>query len=168
VTQDIMYAPTGNNGKPVIDIAGSPYTDVVMTGHGPWTFQAGRFADDVLCSSHHCSAFALNLTHVDAARLDRITGTWLLAQARKYRDEDGGIRWVIAIDGKVMRGAWTDENDKVTLFSAMLQEEALTIVHVRVPDGTNEITQVKALAKELGIQAEKPCSPRSTPRTATM
>jgi hypothetical protein len=59
------------------------------------------------------------LTHVDAAELDRITGNWLLAQARKYRDKDGGIRWVIAIDGKVMRGAWTDENDKVTLFSAM-------------------------------------------------
>lgn len=92
------------------------------------------------------------LTRVDAAELDRITGTWLLAQARKYRDGDGGIKWVIAIDGKVMRGAWTDENDKVTLFSAMLQEEALTVAQVRVPDGTNEITQVKALAKEFGIQ----------------
>jgi predicted transposase YbfD/YdcC len=92
------------------------------------------------------------LTRIDAAALDRITGTWLLAQARKYREEDGGIKWVIAIDGKVMRGAWTDENDQVTLFSAMLQEEALTIAQVRVPDGTNEITQVKALATEVGIQ----------------
>ena len=92
------------------------------------------------------------LTHVDAAGLDRITGTWLLAQARKYRDEDGEIKWEIAFDGKVMRGAWTDENDQVTLFSAMLQKEALTVAQVRVPDGTNEITQVKALARQLGIQ----------------
>jgi predicted transposase YbfD/YdcC len=92
------------------------------------------------------------LTHVDAAELDRITGTWLLAQARKCRGEDGVISWVIAIDGKVMRGAWTDENDMVTLFSAMLQEEALTVAQVRVPDGTNEITQVKALAEEIGIE----------------
>jgi predicted transposase YbfD/YdcC len=92
------------------------------------------------------------LTNVDAVKLDRITGTWLLARARKYKDEDGGIKWVIAIDGKVMRGSWTDENDKVTLFSAMLQEESLTVAQVRVPDGTNEITQVKALAEELGIQ----------------
>jgi hypothetical protein len=107
------------------------------------------------------------LTHVDAAGLDRITGSWLLAQARKYRDEDGGVKWVMAIDGKVMRGAWTDENDKVTLFSAMLQEEALTVAQVRVPDGTNEITQVKALAKELGYRTGKPCSPCSTPHTAT-
>ena len=48
--------------------------------------------------------------------------------------------------------AWTDENGSVTLFSAMLQEEAITVAQVRVPDGTNETTQVKALAKELGIQ----------------
>jgi len=92
------------------------------------------------------------LTGIDAAELDRITGTWLLAQARKYRSEDSVINWAVAIDGKVMRGAWTDENDQVTLFSAMLHEEALTVAQVRVPDGTNETTQVKALAKELGIQ----------------
>ena len=105
------------------------------------------------CYRYPCQTTIWNvLTHVDAAELDRITGTWLLAQARKYRDEDGGIKWVIAIDGKVMRGAWTDENDQVTLFSAMLQEEALTVAQVRVPDGTNETTQVKALAQELGIQ----------------
>src|SRR6266566_2057696 len=42
-----------------------------------------------------------------------------LAGAKGYRE--------IALDGKVMRGAWTDENDKVTLFSAMLHREAVTI-----------------------------------------
>ena len=41
------------------------------------------------------------LTNVDAAELDRITGKWLLAQARKENGEDGEIEWVIAIDGKV-------------------------------------------------------------------
>ena len=94
----------------------------------------------------------LTLTSVDAAELDRITGTWLLSQARKRREGDGSYTWEIAIDGKVMRGAWTDENDKVTLFSAMLQSEAVTIGQVRVPDGTNEITQVEALINEIGIQ----------------
>ena len=92
------------------------------------------------------------LTHVDAAELDRITGTWLLSQARKFKGEDGGTEWIISIDGKVMRGAWTEENDKVTLFSAMLQDEGLTVAQVRVPDGTNEITQVKSLAEKIGIQ----------------
>lgn len=81
------------------------------------------------------------LTRIDAAELDLITGAWLFARARK----DGKTEWVIALDGKVMRGAWTDENDKVTLFSAMLHREAVTIAQVRVPDGTNEITQAGTL-----------------------
>ena len=44
----------------------------------------------------------------------------LFAQTRK----SGNDEWEIAVDGKVMRGASTDENDKVTLFSAMLHHEA--------------------------------------------
>ena len=50
-----------------------------------------------------------------------------------------------------MRGAWTDENDKVTLFSAMLHREAVTIAQVRVPDGTNEITQAGRLLDTVEI-----------------
>jgi hypothetical protein len=47
------------------------------------------------------------LTKFDAAMMDRITGAWLAAQARKDEESE----WAIALDGKVMRGAWTDEND---------------------------------------------------------
>ena len=86
-------------------------------------------------------------TRIDAAQLDLITGTWLAAQARKNTEGE----WVIAVDGKVMRGAWTDENDKVTMFSAMLHHEAVTIAQVRVPDGTNEITQAGTLLDAAGI-----------------
>ena len=81
------------------------------------------------------------LTGIDASELDRITGVWLSAQARK----SGENEWEIALDGKVMRGAWTEKNNKVTLFSAMLHREAITIAQVRVPDGTNEITQADTL-----------------------
>src|SRR6266699_2533989 len=87
------------------------------------------------------------LTRIDAAQLDRVTGTWLAAQARKNAEGE----WIIAVDGKVMRGAWTDENGKVTLFSAMLHREAVTIAQVRVPDGTNEITQAETLLDAAGI-----------------
>jgi predicted transposase YbfD/YdcC len=87
------------------------------------------------------------LTRIDAAELDRITGTWLYAQARRRKKGE----WEIALDGKVMRGAWTDENDQVTLFSAMLHREAVTIAQVRVPDGTNEITQADALLDTVKI-----------------
>lgn len=91
------------------------------------------------------------LANVDAAELDRIIGAWLLSQARKERQEDGSFTWVFAMDGKVMRGSWTDENDKVTLFSAMIQAKGITIAQVRVPDGTNEITQVEALVNACDI-----------------
>ena len=87
------------------------------------------------------------LTRIDAAQLDLITGAWLAAQARKNAEGE----WIIAVDGKVMRGAWTDENDKVTMFSAMLHHEAVTIAQVRVPDGTNEITQAGTLLDATGI-----------------
>ena len=89
------------------------------------------------------------LTRIDAAELDMMTCAWLFAQARK----SGNDEWEIALDGKVMRGAWTDENDKVTLFSAMLHREAVTIAQVRVPDGTNEITQADAILNTVEIPA---------------
>ena len=88
-------------------------------------------------------------TRIDAAELDVITCAWLFAQARK----SGNDEWEIALDGKVMRGAWTDENNKVTLFSAMLHREAVTIAQVRVPDGTNEITQADAILDTVEIPA---------------
>jgi predicted transposase YbfD/YdcC len=94
------------------------------------------------------SAIRYVLTRIDAAMLDTITCAWIFAKAS--RDADKG-EWVIALDGKVLRGAWTDENDKVTLFSAMLHDEAVTVVQVRVPDGTNEITQAEAILEAAEI-----------------
>jgi hypothetical protein len=91
------------------------------------------------------------LTRIDAAGLDSITCAWLFAQARK----SGSDEWEIAVDGKVLRGAWTGENDKVTLFSAMLHREAVTIAQLRVPDGTNEITQADALLDVAEIPEEE-------------
>jgi hypothetical protein len=82
------------------------------------------------------------LGRIDAARLDRLVGAWLAERAR--RDADRLL--VIAVDGKVLaRGSWTDANDKFTLFSAMVHGPAVTTAQVKVPDGTNEITQVKQL-----------------------
>ena len=81
------------------------------------------------------------LEDVDAGELDRVVGGWLRERVR--RDEKGAT--VIAIDGKVLRGAWTGENDKFTLFSAMIQKVGVTVAQVQVPADTNEITQVEAL-----------------------
>ena len=85
------------------------------------------------------------LQRIDAAELDRLVGAWLYARA--WRDADGLL--VITVDGKVLRGAWTDANDQVTLFSAMIHARAVTIAQIKVPDGTNEITQVKELLQDI-------------------
>jgi hypothetical protein len=85
---------------------------------------------------------------VDGNALDMTAGAWLFQRARKNREGE----WEFALDGKVVRGAWTDENGQVTLFSAMIHREAITIAEVSVPCGTNEIT----LAGELPGAMETP------------
>lgn len=92
------------------------------------------------------------LTKIDADELAAITGEWVAGQSPGKPDAE----WRIAIDGKVLRGAWTSENDQVTALSAMIHEVGLTIGQVRVPDGTNEITQVDALLSALPISPGEP------------
>jgi hypothetical protein len=92
------------------------------------------------------------LTRIDAGLLDTIIGRWLMAHA--WRDTDGML--VIALDGKVLRGAWTDANNQVTLFSAMLHGTGIPIAQIRVPDGTNEITQVSALIDTITVNPTQP------------
>lgn len=92
------------------------------------------------------------LCSIDAWILDKIVGEWLAVHAPK---SDDGDLW-IAVDGKVLRGSWTDENDQVTLFSALIHCDEITIAQVRVPDGTNEITQVSALLDALPIPSHMP------------
>lgn len=83
----------------------------------------------------------LALTNIDADGLDAVAGAWLRHRARP----DAGGTMAVAIDGKVLRGAWTDENEQFTLFSAMIHRIGVTIAQVQVPKDTNEITQVEAL-----------------------
>lgn len=89
------------------------------------------------------------LQSIDAGALDLLIGSWLFERA--HRDTDGLL--VIAVDGKVLRGAWTDDNGQVTLFSAMLHGVGVTVAQIRVPDGTNEITQVDTLLAGIPVGA---------------
>jgi predicted transposase YbfD/YdcC len=87
------------------------------------------------------------LCDVDADELDRAAGTWL----RSNIGVDAGGVLALAIDGKVLRGSWTDENAQFTLFSAMVQKVGVTIAQVEVPAGTNEITQVESLLEAVPV-----------------
>ncbi|WP_131785498.1 transposase family protein [Protofrankia symbiont of Coriaria ruscifolia] len=52
----------------------------------------------------------LLLKTIDVDALDVAFGTWLFAQATRKRGE----QLALAIDGKVLRGAWSDENTQVS------------------------------------------------------
>jgi predicted transposase YbfD/YdcC len=77
---------------------------------------------------------------LDAEALDVITGGWLRALAAAGRLDR--LLTAIAIDGKWLRGV---ANGQVKLFAAMLHEEKVVIAQHRIPDDTNEITQVREL-----------------------
>jgi predicted transposase YbfD/YdcC len=80
------------------------------------------------------------LQALDAARLDEITGSWLRALAAAGRLD--GLLEAIAIDGKWLRGV---ADGQVKLFAAMLHDDGVIIGQHRIPDDTNEITQVRQL-----------------------
>lgn len=85
------------------------------------------------------------LDRIDGDEMDEIVGKWLFENS----DSAAGSEWEIALDGKVMRGAWTAENEKVALFSAVKHRDAVTIAQVIVPDGTDETSQAAALLEDL-------------------
>jgi hypothetical protein len=79
------------------------------------------------------------LQALDAEALDVIIGTWLRALAEAGRLDR--LLTAIAIDGNWLRGVATGQ---VKLFAAMLHDDKVIIAQHRIPDDTNEITQVTA------------------------
>ncbi len=82
---------------------------------------------------------------IDVAALDARIGCWLFAQTTW----ENGEQVTIAVDGKVMRGAWVDEKTQVKLLAALIHGRGLVVGQIRVPDDTNEITQVENLLDQL-------------------
>lgn len=90
----------------------------------------------------------ITLSGINADQFDALAGEWL--RERATPGSDGTM--TVAIDGKVLRGAWTDENEKFTLFSAMIHGLGVTIAQIQVPAETNEITQVEDLLDTLPVR----------------
>jgi predicted transposase YbfD/YdcC len=89
------------------------------------------------------------LIGLDAGELDAAVGAWLRGHAAC--DAEG---WALALDGKDLRGSWSDDG-RLVLFSAMIHRshhsDAVVVGQVAVPEGTNETTQVKALLDDMDI-----------------
>lgn len=85
---------------------------------------------------------------IDAQTVDTLVCLWVASRARqRIADHD---RYGIAIDGKVVRNSGGGF-DNVKLFSAMLHNEAVVVAQLRIPDDTNEITQVKPLLDGIDV-----------------
>ena len=98
---------------------------------------------------------------VDADAADRRVGAWLHAQAtaaaiaagRATSADTGGLVG-LAMDGKVIRNTIAPggaAGGEIKLFSALLHDEAIVIAQLRIPETTNEITQVEALLAEVDL-----------------
>jgi predicted transposase YbfD/YdcC len=83
---------------------------------------------------------------IDTEILDEVIGGWLRSLAGAGRPD--GLLTAIAIDGKWLRGVL---DGQVKLFAAMLHEEKVMIAQHRIPDDTNEVTQVKALLENVDL-----------------
>jgi predicted transposase YbfD/YdcC len=130
-----------SNFRQIRDMAADMPPSLLAKLGGRWCWLLGRFR----CPSERTIRRVLET--IDAAELDRIVGAWLRSVLR--RAADGVV--ALAVDGKVLKGAWTDANGQFTLFSAMVQREAVTVAQVQVPADTNEITQVEALLAEVPV-----------------
>jgi predicted transposase YbfD/YdcC len=88
---------------------------------------------------------------IDADAADRLVCQWIADRAHTPHDSDS-VRRGIAMDGKVVRNSGAGHHDdNVKLFSAMLHDQAIVIAQLRIPDDTNEITQVAALLENIDL-----------------
>lgn len=99
---------------------------------------------------------------IDADAADAQVCAWLREQAAAAaiaRDSDAAETGEhaligVAMDGKTVRntvGPGDPEGSEVKLFSALRHREAIVIAQLRVPEGTTEITQVKALLEGIDL-----------------
>lgn len=102
--------------------------------------------------------------NIDAQAADLLVCQWIADRAARIPPAEAGdqtmtcpgeetsgyVGRVIAMDGKTVRHSGR-QGQNVKLFSAMLHDQAIVISQIRVPDGTNEITQVAPLLESIDI-----------------
>ncbi len=91
---------------------------------------------------------------LDADATDQHVSAWLRTEAlartiaRDAAGEQADTLVAVAMDGKTIRNTIEPggaEGSEIKLFSALTHAEAIVIAQHRIPAGTNEITQVRAL-----------------------
>jgi len=83
---------------------------------------------------------------VDVEEVDEKLGLWVARQQAVLK----GVG--VAIDGKTLRGSRDGENKAVHLLSAVVHGSGVVVAQRRVPDKTNEITNVEPLLSEVDLR----------------
>ncbi len=104
----------------------------------------------------------VQMTGADQA--DAAVGAWLWSQVAAGRLAAGqaGALTAVALDGKVLKGAWEELPDvKVKLFSALVHGEGVIIGQRKIPQETTEVTQVLPLLDDIASGRPAGCSAAS-------
>ena len=87
---------------------------------------------------------------IDPAELDQAVGAWLWRLAKTRQITMGQFeRLVLALDGKVSRGAYDPDGCQLNLFSALVQGQRLTVAQQAISSKTNEIPAFTTLLDQL-------------------
>jgi hypothetical protein len=90
------------------------------------------------------------IQRVDPDVLDAAIGGWLADQAAAGYVNEQAL--AVAVDGKSLRGAVTDDGRPVHLFAAMIHNQGVVVAQREVDHKTNEITAFKPLLENLDLQ----------------
>jgi len=90
VAQNIMYAPTGNRGRPIIDIAFSPATDVLMGTAGHWNYQS-------CATAHYDPSYAGNPNAATGSAINVGHGICVITRNTKQPLKTDGGHYVLLV-----------------------------------------------------------------------
>lgn len=87
---------------------------------------------------------------IDPVELDQVVGAWLWRLAKTRAITMGQYRRIVlALDGKVSRGAHDEDGVQLNLFSALVQGQRLTVAQQAISSKTNEIPAFTTLLDQL-------------------
>jgi predicted transposase YbfD/YdcC len=107
-----------------------------------WHRLRGRFV------APHEATLRRTIQAFDAELLDAVICAWIAQQAGS---KPAGPRSAIAVDGKVVRGAWRPDGSQVNLFSAISHDTAVVLAQREIAAKTNEIPELSTLLADLDL-----------------
>ena len=107
-----------------------------------WHRLRGRFV------APHEATLRRTIQAFDAELLDAVICGWIAQQAGS---KPAGPRSAIAVDGKVVRGAWRPDGSQVNLLSAISHDTAVVLAQREIAAKTNEIPELSILLADLDL-----------------